>query len=371
MAVRPRRTKVATIVGTRPQFVKAAAVSRMVVSHNAIHPEHMMTEVLVHTGQHYDYEMSAVFFQELGLPEPAYHLGVGSASHGAQTGEMLKRIEAVLMEEQPTLALVYGDTNTTLAGALAAAKLSIPIAHVEAGLRSFNRRMPEEINRILTDHLATWLFCPSEQAEQNLAQEGIRSGVHLVGDVMYDVHLWQAPAATDQPGILAEFGVRTGSYALATVHRAENADDPERLRSIFLGLERLARDGLQVTVPLHPRTRKALQALGISPRRVRVAPAVSYRQMLCLEANARVILTDSGGLQKEAYWFGVPCVTLRDETEWVETVQTGWNVLVGCDPDRIEEAAHRPRPDGGRPSLYGDGRAAAHIMHHLVEASCN
>jgi UDP-GlcNAc3NAcA epimerase len=360
--------KVATVVGARPQFIKAAAVSRAIARHNAACPERAITEVFVHTGQHYDYQMSGVFFHELGLPEPAHHLAVGSGSHGAQTGEMLKRVEAVLLQEKPDLILVYGDTNSTLAGALAAAKLHVLVAHVEAGLRSFNQRMPEEVNRVLTDHLACWLFCPSEQAVQNLAQEGIRKGVHLVGDVMYDVLLWELPRVMERQNLLTEWGLQPGSYALATVHRAENTDDPQRLRSIFSALERLARNGLPVVLPLHPRTGKALGIVGIVPEQVHVVPPVSYEEMLCLEGNARVILTDSGGMQKEAYWLGVPCVTLREETEWVETVTAGWNMLVGCNPDRIMETALPARLNSSRPSFYGDGHATERIVRGLAEA---
>jgi UDP-GlcNAc3NAcA epimerase len=360
--------KVATVVGARPQFIKAAAVSRAIARHNAACPERPITEVLIHTGQHYDYGMSAVFFHELELPEPAHHLSVGSGPHGAQTGEMLKRVEAVLLAEKPDLALVYGDTNSTLAGALAAAKLHVPVAHVEAGLRSFNQRMPEEVNRILTDHLSTWLFCPSEQAVQNLAQEGIRKGVYLAGDVMYDVLLWQLPQARERQSLLTEWGLQPGSYALATVHRAESTDDPQRLRSIFIALERLARNGLPVVLPLHPRTGEALGTAGIVPESVHIMQPASYEEMLCLEANARVILTDSGGLQKEAYWLGVPCVTLREETEWLETVTAGWNVLVGCDPERIVDAVRKLQPKDSRSSLYGNGNSAESIVRGLIEA---
>ena len=360
--------KVATVVGARPQFVKAAAISRAITQYNAACPAQVIQEMLIHTGQHYDYEMSAVFFRQLGLPEPAHHLGVGSGPHGAQTGTMLKRVEDVLLEKQPDLVLVHGDTNSTLAGALAAAKLHIPVAHVEAGLRSFNRRMPEEINRVLTDHLATWLFCPSEQAVQNLAQEGIRKGVYQVGDVMYDVLLWRLPSANERRDLLTELDVRAGAYAVATVHRAENTDDLNRLQSIFMALERLAQDGLPVVAPLHPRTQKALQNLALTLEHVHAMPPVSYEEMLCLEANARIILTDSGGIQKEAYWLGVPCVTLREETEWVETVTAGWNTLVGCDPDRILEAVHQVRPNDSRLSLYGDGNSAKRIVGCLLEA---
>jgi UDP-GlcNAc3NAcA epimerase len=361
-----RFLKMTTIVGARPQFIKVAAVSRAINRHNAAYPDQAIREMLIHTGQHYDYEMSAVFFRELGLPEPAHHLGVGAGPHGAQTGEMLKRVETVLLEERPDLVLVYGDTNSTLAGALTAAKLHLPVAHVEAGLRSFNRQMPEEVNRILTDQLATWLFCPSEQAVQNLVREGIQENIHLIGDVMYDVLLWHLPLAQQHIEFLKELDLQPGDYALATVHRAENTDDDRRLTAIFAALERLAEDGLPVILPLHPRTRKALSSLGFSPKGVKMAPPISYQEMLCLEANARVILTDSGGVQKEAYWLGVPCVTLREETEWVETVEAGWNVLAGCDPDQIVEVARNARPGNDQSPLYGDGHAAEHVVSILL-----
>jgi UDP-GlcNAc3NAcA epimerase len=362
-----RVVKLVTVVGARPQFIKAAAVARAITSHNATHPDRPVHEALVHTGQHYDHDMSAVFFQELGLPEPAHHLGVGSGSHGAQTGEMLKRLEAVLEAERPLAVMVYGDTNSTLAGALAAAKLHIPVAHVEAGLRSFNRRMPEEINRVVTDHLSTWFFCPSGEAVRNLAREGIDRGVHLVGDVMYDVMRWSLDR-TAAAGVLERWHLERGRYALATVHRAENTDDAERLRAIFSALEALARNGMRVVVPLHPRTRRALDAQGRVPPHVVVLPPASYEEMLALEAHAQVILTDSGGVQKEAYWLGVPCVTLREETEWVETVAEGWNTLAGADPARILAAAHRERPDGPRRAAYGEGDAAARLVAVLADA---
>jgi UDP-N-acetylglucosamine 2-epimerase len=263
------------------------------------------------------------------------------------------------------MVLVYGDTNSTLGAALAAAKLHIPIAHVEAGLRSFNRKMPEEINRVLTDHLATLLYCPSEQAMANLAREGISQGVHMVGDVMADVLAWQRERI-EPATALESFGVRRGNYALATIHRAENTDDSQRLRAIFTALEQLAQGGLPVLLPLHPRTRHALDRAELAPRGVQIVPPASYERMVALQTHARVILTDSGGVQKEAYWLGVPCVTLREETEWPETVAAGWNVLAGCDSDRIVAAATRPRPGGPRPALYGDGRAAERIVEHLL-----
>lgn len=361
----PRSLKIATVVGARPQFIKAAPVSRAIAVHNARRPDRSIQEILIHTGQHYDHGMSAVFFAELGLPDPVHHLGVGSGTHGLQTGEMLKRLDAVLLAERPTLTLVYGDTNSTLAGALAAAKMHIAVAHVEAGLRSFNRRMPEEINRVVTDHLSTWLFCPSDEAVRNLAREGIDTGVHMVGDVMYDVMRWSLSRATGA-SILERLRVDPGCYALATVHRAENTDDPGRLKQILSALESLAEEGTHVVMPLHPRTRHALEGFGATPARVEVIPPVSYEEMLALEASARVILTDSGGVQKEAYWLGVPCVTLREETEWTETVMEGWNTLAGADPGRILDAAQRTRPRSQDRVVYGDGAAATRLIDVLL-----
>lgn len=357
--------RIATVVGARPQFIKAASVSRAIAARNAAHPNDPVHETLIHTGQHYDREMSTVFFAELGLPEPAHHLGVGSGTHGVQTGQMLQHLDRVLVAERPSLVLVYGDTNTTLAGALAAAKLHVPVAHVEAGLRSFNRRMPEEINRVVTDHLSHWLFCPSEEAVRNLAREGIDERVHLVGDVMYDVMRWHLGRA-GVGSVLQRLGLDSGHYALATVHRAENTDDPDRLRGIFAALESLAAGGMRVIVPLHPRTRHALKESGVTSARLEMIAPASYEEMLALQANARMILTDSGGVQKEAYWLGVPCVTLREETEWKETIAEGWNTLAGADPRRIVEAVWRERPKGERPALYGDGAAAIRVLDVLL-----
>lgn len=339
--------KLLDIVGARPQFIKVGPILRAIAKHNREHPQRAIHEVLVHTGQHYDYTMSRVFFEELELKEPDYHLGVGSGTHGSQTGEMLKRIEDVLLKEKPDLVMVYGDTNSTLAGALAAAKLHIPVAHVEAGLRSFNKTMPEEINRVLTDHISDLLFCPTQTAVENLEREGITKGVHLVGDVMYDSVLYNVQLAEKRSEILERLHLQPKGYALATVHRAENTDHPERLRSIFQALETIAADGLPVVVPLHPRTRKRLSALNLPFNRLQIIEPVSYLEMLLLEKSAKIILTDSGGVQKEAFFFKVPCVTVRDETEWVETVELGWNVLVGCDPERIVEAGRTMRPPSG------------------------
>jgi UDP-N-acetylglucosamine 2-epimerase len=360
---------IVTIVGARPQFIKAAAISRAIAKHNKYKTNGLalINEIIVHTGQHYDYEMSAVFFNELGLPEPAYHLSVGSGNHGFQTGKVMQKLESPLMRIKPDLVLVYGDTNSTLAGSLTAAKLKIPVAHVEAGLRSFNRDMPEEINRILTDHISDWLFCPSEQAVQNLAKEGILNGATTVGDVMYDVCLWHQQRIDKHRNLLSELGLHPGSYALATIHRAENTDDYKRLTSIFKGLEKVIFEGTPVVLPLHPRTKKMLHFFSINYQKIKTIPPVSYEEMLCLEQNAKAILTDSGGIQKEAYWLKVPCVTLRNETEWVETLETGWNIIVGVDPDLIAETVKREVPIGNHPELYGNGNTAGKIIQTLCQ----
>ena len=316
--------------------------------------------MLLHTGQHYDRAMSAVFFEELGMREPDHNLGVGSGTHAAQTAAMLTGIESVLLAAKPDALLIYGDTNSTLAGALAAAKLGVPVAHVEAGLRSFNRAMPEEINRVVADRLSSLLFCPTSVAVRNLDQEGIREGVYIVGDVMYDAVLW----AVEQKGsnaeaILGSLGVSSGGYLLATAHRASNTDDPRNLAAI---LSALNASGEQVVFPVHPRTRKALQETGIvAGKNVMAIEPVSYLEMLALARHARAILTDSGGVQKEAFWLGVPCITLRDETEWVETVEFGWNTLAGTDPERILAALKLPKPTGVPPTIFGEGRAAEAI----------
>jgi UDP-N-acetylglucosamine 2-epimerase len=337
----------------------------------------MADEVLVHTGQHYDRGMSAIFFEELRIPEPDYNLGVGSGSHGWQTGEMLIRLEEVLLAERPDGVLVYGDTNSTVAGALAAVKLHIPVAHVEAGLRSFNRRMPEEHNRVLTDHAADLLLCPTQTAVENLADEGITRGVHLVGDVMLDAVLYNVGLAEERSGVLARLGLAPGGYALATVHRPRNTDDPVRLREILAALAEIAAD-MPVVFPAHPRTQKAMEALELPSShsvgggiergsRLHVMEAVGYLDMLVLEKNARLILTDSGGVQKEAYFFAVPCLTLREETEWVETVELGWNRLVGAEGTAIVSAVHAPWPAAKPPSIFGDGHAADRIAGLLAE----
>jgi UDP-GlcNAc3NAcA epimerase len=349
--------KVLTVVGARPQFVKAATVSKVLRSG--------ATEVLVHTGQHYDFNMSKVFFQELELPDPDYNLEIGSGTHGAQTGKMLEALEMVMAKETPNLVLIYGDTNSTLAGALAAVKLHIPVAHVEAGLRSFNRKMPEEINRVVADHVSAWLLAPTETAIRNLTAEGIVAGVHLTGDVMYDAFLTAAKIAQERSGILNTLGQTPGKYSLLTLHRAENTDDPNRLRSIISALHEL---GQPVIFPLHPRTRAKLKEHGIDigGRLLRMIEPVGYFDMLALELNASRIFTDSGGVQKEAYMAKVPCITLRDETEWVETVDAKWNILVGADPEAIKAAFDLHWLGTGYPALFGDGNAAQKIVRIIT-----
>jgi UDP-GlcNAc3NAcA epimerase len=348
--------KICTIVGARPQFIKAAPVSRAVASNG-------YREVLIHTGQHYDYNMSDAFFEELQIREPDYHLGVGCGTHGAQTGQMLIKIEQVLLAEEPDLTLVYGDTNSTLAGSLAASKLHIPTAHIEAGERSFDRRMPEEINRLVADCVADLHFCASKAAVQRLADEGIVDSVHWVGDVMLDALLQNRPAARLRSGVLTRLGLEPSAYALVTVHRAANTDDPGRLQQIVQAL-----NGVSETIvfPAHPRTRKALAHIGAHLEdHVRLIDPVGYFDMMVLEENARLIATDSGGVQREAYFLGIPCLTLREETEWIETVQAGWNRLVGTDPERVIDAWSSSAPPSTHPPIFGDGTAGERIVHIL------
>jgi UDP-GlcNAc3NAcA epimerase len=353
-----------TIVGARPQFIKAAPVSQVLRQRHR--------EVLVHTGQHYDAGMSDVFFAELGIPEPDVNLGIGSGSHGQQTGRMLMAIEGVLLAERPDWVLVYGDTNSTLAGALAAVKLGVPVAHVEAGLRSFNRAMPEEHNRVLVDHCADLLFCPTQTAVDLLAAEGVTAGVHLVGDVMVDALRQHAELARRRSDVLARLGIGPQGYLLATVHRPYNTDVPQNLRSIFAAFDDIYQQvGVPVVLPLHPRTRQRMGEMGLqTPDNVHVIDPVGYLDMLALEQAAAIILTDSGGIQKEAYTFAVPCITLRPETEWVETVQAGWNVLVSADRAAIVQAVTgRIWPTGQPPPVFGDGHAAEHIVDVLERTS--
>lgn len=351
--------KIVTVVGARPQFIKAAPVSR------ELRREHL--EYLLHTGQHYDRNMSQLFFEELAIPEPDLNLEIGSGAHGMQTAQMLVGIEKVLEKEKPDRVLVYGDTNSTLAGALAATKLKIPVDHIEAGLRSFNREMPEEINRLLTDRISELLFCPTAIAVAHLQREGITSGVHNTGDVMYDAALHFARLADEKSGILGRLGVTAGGYLLATCHRPQNTDDPAALRAI---VEALIHSGERVIFPIHPRTVGFLRRSGLMEQldaagRIQVIEPVGYLEMIQLERHASKIVTDSGGVQKEAFFYKVPCITLREETEWVETVEDGWNILTGSDHDRILEAIRHFTPPAGQKAHYGDGHASAAIIRLL------
>lgn len=353
--------KIVTVVGARPQFIKAAAVSRAL-------REAGLHEILVHTGQHYDTNMSDVFFDELSLQEPRYNFGIGGGNHGAMTGAMITRIEDVLIAEQPDWLLIYGDTNSTLAGAIAAAKLHVPIAHVEAGLRSFNMRMPEEINRVLADRVSTLLLCPTTLAMDNLRNEGMTRGIEHVGDVMYDIALINAARARSRSTVLTRLGLEENGFVLATCHRAENTDEPGRLREIIGGLRTLSQE-LPVVLPIHPRLRRLLgeaEVAGLSP--IIVCEPLPYLDMLALEQAAQLVVTDSGGVQKEAFFFGVPCVTMRDETEWTETVALGMNVLVGASAEGIITSSrrmitHRPKPPAAFP--YGTGKASEAIARLL------
>lgn len=343
---------VLTIVGARPQFIKAAPLSEVLRQRHS--------EFLVHTGQHYDEGMSDVFFRELAIPAPDVNLGVGSGGHGVQTGQMLAALEAILLEQRPDWVLVYGDTNSTLAGALAAAKLHIPIAHVEAGLRSYNRAMPEEINRVLTDHMSALLFCPTPLAVANLAREGLTAGVHETGDIMMDA-LQRTRTLAQSSLLLSRLGV-AGDYAVATIHRPANTDDPQALGEIVAALNGLP---LPVLFPIHPRTRAALKTHGLTPAaHVHSLDPLGARDMIAVLERARVLITDSGGLQKEAYGLRVPCVTVRTETEWRETVDLGWNRLVDVTQAAIlagVQAAMLP-PPAAHPPVYGDGQTAGRIV---------
>lgn len=352
--------KIFTVVGARPQFIKAFPVCQAL-------QEAGYEEYLVHTGQHYDHQMSRIFFDEMGIPKPMVNLGIGSGQHGQQTGSMLIEIERLLLSEKPDLVLVYGDTNSTLAGALAAVKLHIPVAHVEAGLRSFNREMPEEHNRVLTDHCASLLFCPTQTAMDNLENENIKQGVYLVGDTMYDAVLMFHDIARAKSDILDDLEITSKEYILATLHRPYNTDVPENLKNILQAFGDLDQP---IILPLHPRTIYKIEQYGIdikhiAPNVLCIEP-VGFLDMLVLEHNADLILTDSGGIQKEAYFLGVPCVTMRPETEWVETVEHGWNVLVGSDQEKIIQAVNNRswfRKD--KADLFGDGHAADKIVARL------
>ncbi len=374
-SARPEIMKIVTVVGARPQFIKASAVSRAIAAVNE--KRSSIQEVIVHTGQHFDVNMSDIFFHEMGVPPPAYSLGIADLSHAAMTGRMLEGLESVLAEEKPDCVLVYGDTNSTLAGALAAAKMQIPIAHVEAGLRSFNRRMPEEINRVVSDQLSELLFAPTTTAVRNLEQEGIsKQRIRLVGDVMYDASLFYARIAQEKSNILQTLGVKPHEYALATVHRAENTDDEQRLEAVCHRLRELSQN-LPVVVPLHPRTRGMLERSGffrlLSDETIIIEP-VGYLDMLLLEKQAKMIVTDSGGVQKEAFFYRIPCITLRNETEWVELVDSDWNRLAapldaGQFSQSIEWALHFDHRTLRSTNFYGDGRASEAIAGALGKLS--
>lgn len=375
--------KILTIVGARPQFIKAAVVSRAIEKYNNCTASgEQVEEVIIHTGQHYDSNMSDVFFTEMEIPNPKYQLGISGNTHGVMTGQMLEAIESLLLKEKPDIVLVYGDTNSTLAGALAAAKLNIPIAHVEGGLRNYDRSIPEEINRVLTDHMSTWIFCPSQLSVDNLAKEGLleekrdkaKTHVYNVGDVMYDAVCFYRDRAVPGDNIKALVEQTGDGFCLATVHRAGNTDNIMALKNIFEGLVRISRF-VPVVLPLHPRTRKVLSSSKIKTDGLLIIEPVGYFDMLYLLEHCGVVVTDSGGLQKEAYFFNKHCLTLIDYTPWLELVQYGVNTTVGVDPERIFETAmcrikelsHMDFPTG----LYGDGHAGEKIVSILAKASLN
>lgn len=366
--------KILTIVGARPQFIKSAVVSRAVQKYNE-NNNNKIEEMIVHTGQHYDENMSRTFFEELHIPKPKYNLGVGSGSHGKQTGEMLAKIEEVIIEEKPDLINVYGDTNSTLAGALAASKLHVDVIHIEAGLRSYNMNMPEEQNRILTDHISTYLSCPTETAIKNLSAEGIYDGKKLAnnrvinvtntGDVMYDAIIYNRVLAKEKSNKLKELELKPKEYILGTIHRAENTDDKSKLSSIIKAFSEV---GSKVIIPLHPRTRKLINGFGIEPGgNIRFIEPIGYLDMILLEENASFIVTDSGGVQKEAYFLKTPCLTVRNQTEWVETVQSGWNKLV---PETEFHKLARYIDEFVMPDktgdFFGDGKAGEKIVKGLM-----
>ena len=350
--------KILTVIGARPQFIKAAAVSNKLRIDNE--------EILVHTGQHYDSNMSDIFFEELEIPKPNYNLAIGSGNHGYQTGTMLINLEEICVKEKPDMILVYGDTNSTLAGALVGSKLLIPIAHVEAGLRSFNKNMPEEQNRILTDHISKYLFVPSKTAEENLKNEGITNGVYNTGDVMFDaINLFKEKAEI-KSNILSELEINSKEYILSTIHRAENTNDINRLSNIITGLNN---SNQNIILPLHPRTKKFIKDYDLKlSEKVKIIDPIGYLDMIKLMNNSQKIVTDSGGIQKEAYFLEVPCITMRDETEWVETIENGWNILVGSDSNKIITAINDFNPTHKPNKIFGNADAAE-IISKIIKLS--
>jgi len=349
--------KILTVLGARPQFIKAAPVSRV------LREKH--TELIIHTGQHYDANMSDIFFEELHIPKPDYLLGVGSGNHGKQTGEMLQKIEEIVLKEEPDYLMVYGDTNSTLAGALVAAKLHVPVIHIEAGLRSFNKRMPEEINRIMTDHVSEYLFCPTDTAIKNLTDENITRNVYNIGDVMYDAVLYNRGLAEEKSDVLTVNGLEKKGFHLITIHRAENTDDVENMKNI---LEAFSKIETMKVWPIHPRTKNKLASYGLDIADIpnlKVIEPVGYLDMLTLEANAEKIITDSGGVQKEAYFMKVPCVTIREQTEWVETLEEDANILAGTSVEKILAGINKEVSPSYR-ELFGDGEASKRIVE-LIE----
>ena len=361
--------KIVTVVGARPQFVKASVLSRAIVHFNQKHAT-QVDEVLIHTGQHFDENMSSCFFEELNITAPKYNLDINQGGHGQMTGRMLEGLENLMQKEAPDVVVVYGDTNSTLAAALSAAKLHIPVAHVEAGLRSWNKRMPEEINRIATDHVSTLLFCPTNVAVENLQRENIRTGVHQVGDIMYDAFLFASgqsdfQSATNDGNIASTL---QQPFILATLHRAENTDDKNRLSNALEGLNNVA-VSTQVVLPLHPRTKNKIQTYGLSglTNNITLVEPLAYNQMIALLSRCEKVVTDSGGLQKEAYFAKVPCITLRDETEWLETVDTGWNTLVDVRTQDIAAAITSASSPGNWKPIYGNGETGKQILELLVQ----
>ncbi|MBE6071944.1 MAG: UDP-N-acetylglucosamine 2-epimerase (non-hydrolyzing) [Clostridium butyricum] len=349
--------KILTVIGARPQFIKAATVSNKIRRNDN-------SEILVHTGQHYDNNMSDIFFEELGIPKPDYNLSIGSSNHGNQTGSMLIALEDIYLKEKPDMVLVYGDTNSTLAGALCASKLLIPVAHVEAGLRSFNMAMPEEQNRILTDHISNLLFAPTQTAINNLTKENITKGVYNTGDVMYDAINLFKERAKEVSTITKKLDLAPNSYILSTIHRAENTNSIERLTSI---IKALSESGKKIILPLHPRTKKFISEYNLKVGdNIQIIDPVGYLEMISLQENACKIVTDSGGVQKEAYFLKKPCITMRDETEWIETVQNGWNTIVGSDSKKILDAIENFNPTGTPSSAFGNGDTSS-IITDIIE----